>query len=145
MSWSEYIKNPQKFWEDVSKEEMVEKCKEVRADFEKEGKKRKVTYVVEDVRGVCPLYKAGDIALVIESEGSNDFINTDLCANGKTCYGLLDNLHFRQGWQHLPREHFDHLQVTTGECKTYCAHPGPPYSPCGGVIFRIFRDDEWEE
>lgn len=139
MNPADYIKDPQKFHETFSKEEMMEYALKKK----KEAKQSKLTFTVEDVRGVCPLYKEGDVALVITSAGTNDEICLEDCP--KVCYGLLDNLHFRQGWVHMSREELDHLQAVTGECRTYCTHAGPPYTPCGGVIFRITRDDEWEE
>ena len=139
MKPADYIKEPQKFHETYTKEEMMEYALQKKA----EGKTVKTTFTVSEIRGVCPLYKEGDVALVITTAGTNDEIRMEDCPC--VCYGLLDNLHFRQGWVHMKREQLDHLQAITGESKTYCTHAGPPYTPCGGVIFSITRDDEWED
>lgn len=134
MQPKDYIKDPQRFWETYTKEEMLEKAEEQR----KKVSRTRVKFVVDEVRGICPVYKEGDIALVIDSDIFEE-LNKDLC--DRVCFGLIDNTHFRTMWTRSPRPDYDHLTTVDGEVRTCCSHPGPPYTPCGGVIFKILREE----
>ena len=139
MNPTDYLKDPQKFYEVYSKKEMEEYAKEK----QKNANKKRSTWIVEEIRGVCPHYEEGDIVAVIDSDTS-ERINLEMTSKD-ICYGFLDNLHFRMAWNRLPREYYDYLTIKNGECRTQCTHAGPPYTPCGGVIFRLLRNDSPEE
>jgi uncharacterized repeat protein (TIGR04076 family) len=130
----EFIKNPQKFHETYSKDEMLEFAKQKKA----ESRKTRTTFKVEEIRGVCPIYKVGDTACVIDAD-IHEELNYELC--DRICMSLVDNMHYRTSWTRALREDYDHLTVTSGEVRTCCTHPGPPYTPCGGVTFIMYRED----
>lgn len=134
MDYKDGIKNPQKFWEETSLEEMKAVMEKQRAEVPK----HRTTYTVCEIRGgVCPVYKVGD-KLVIDSD-IVETVNMEL--SDAVCFSLLDNLHYRTMWDRMPRVMYDHLTITNGESRTICAHPGPPYTPCGGVIVNVTREE----
>lgn len=130
---AEYITNPQKFHELVSKKEMMAFA----LDKKKKSRKTRITITVEEIRGVCPIYKVGN-KMVIDSD-IHEELNLEL--SDRVCMSLIDNLHYRMTWARAKQDLYDHITVNTGECRTHCAHPGPPYTPCGGVIFQITREE----
>lgn len=130
-----YIKDPQKFHETYTKEEMLNYVLEKK----KSAKKHRLSFIVEEVRGVCPMYKEGDVALVIDSDNVNEEINYSLTK--RTCMHFMDNIQYRLTWSRAPKETYDHLTITSGEVRTCCTHPGPPYTACGGVIFVVKREE----
>jgi hypothetical protein len=92
---------------------------------------------VEEIRGACPHYKVGD-KLVIDQDGYSEKLRISESTND-VCFALLDGLSYRGVWTSSDDGVFSHITAINGESRTACVHAGPPYTECGGVIFRIYR------
>jgi len=99
--------------------------------------KYRVIYEVEEIRGTCPIYKIGD-KIVIDPKFPTEIIN--LKESTAVCLRVLDNIDFNLIYAAAPDNVVEHLGVKTGECRIACPMPGPPYTPCGYVIFRVKRE-----
>ena len=104
----DFIKDPQRFHETYSKEEMLEYAKKRK----EEARKTRTTFEVEEIRGVCPIYKVGDKACVIDSD-IHEEINYGL--TDRTCMALIDNMHYRVAWTRSKRPEVGYLIPTNKE------------------------------
>ena len=101
-------------------------------------KKHRVTYEVEQIQGTCPVYKVGD-KVVIDSQPPTEVIN--LKESTAVCRRILDNMTFPLELQHGSDDLADYQTAGVGESRIACPMPGDPWTSCGYVIFRQYRED----
>ena len=97
----------------------------------------RVTYEVEEIRGICPVYKVGD-KIVFDSKYPVEIINLD--KTDAVCSRVLDSMWTRHIWHSADNPTIKYLTGVAGECRVACPMPGKPYTPCGNTVFIIKRE-----
>ncbi len=100
-------------------------------------KKYRVIYQVEEIRGECPLYEIGD-KIVIDTEPIETL---NLKESDKVCMRAVDNMCYRLVRTAASDDLLKHVVAVNGEYRIACPNPGPPYTPCGFVVFRTRREE----
>lgn len=100
----------------------------------------KVVYEVEEIRGTCPVYELGQRLVIDSPAPGQEILNME--ESDAVCVRVIDNMWTRLMWQFASDRVREHLAGVDGECRISCPMPGGPYTPCGNVIFRIYKRDE---